>query len=31
MKENEMGKHIACMREMRHAYEILVIKPEGKM
>jgi hypothetical protein len=24
-------KHIACMGEMRHAYNILVRKPEGKI
>jgi hypothetical protein len=22
--------HVACMREIRNAYKILVVKPEGK-
>jgi hypothetical protein len=30
VKEDEMGIHVVCMREMRNGYKILVRKPEGK-
>jgi hypothetical protein len=31
IKENEVGGHVARMREMRNAYTLLVEKPERKI
>jgi len=30
MKGVRLAEHVACMREMRNAYDILARKPEGK-
>jgi len=30
IKEDEMGRYVSCMEDMRNEYKILVREPEGK-